>query len=164
MIQSLINFFRRKNNTNTGIYFQSFGETPYHLSNGTPDCYGYLGGEHVCTFETLSIRGNSFHIEHFAVETDVIGNKVGEKSLRAFAKLISSQNPSLEYISFSLHRSTSATKNSEQSLIKLAEARQALLEKIGAVEIEVSNPNSECYDVTARWYKDMWLDEPQIST
>mgnify|MGYP003150530414 FL=1 len=140
------------------------GGAPYQLNLHSEDCYGYLDQKHVCTFETMHIQRNSLHIEHFAIVTDVIGHKLGQQILRAFARLVDEQNPSLGYMSFSLHRSTSATKRSQESLLKLAEARKQLLEEIGAVDIEINRPNSECYDVTAKWYKAMWLEETKDST
>lgn len=139
-----------------GVNFKSIGEARYSLATMPADCYGYIDGVYACTFETMHIKGDLLHIEHFALGTDLIGKNLGEKCLRAFAALVETQQPSIKCISFSLHRSTSKTKDSEQMLLKLAEARKKLLVNIGAVDIEQKKPNNKCYDVTGKWYKPQW--------
>lgn len=139
------------------LIFKDISNNPFRLLiTRVSDCYGYIDGVNVCTFETMHIEGNLLHINHFALVTDLIGTNFGETCLRAFAALVETQQPSINCISFSLHRSTSETKKSEQILLKLANARIRLLENLGAINIELKKPNNECYDVTGKWYKNRW--------
>ena len=148
-------FFENKAEYN-GIHFVGIGEANYFLTTRAADCYGYINGVPVCTFETMDVNGDFLHIEHFALRSNLIGRNLGEKCLRAFADLVRTQQPSIKCISFSLYRSTSKTKECESRLLKLANARKNLLEKIGAVDISFKKPNQECYDVTGKWYKSQW--------
>jgi hypothetical protein len=138
------------------IFFASRGMEPYIFTKYPSDCYGYINGAHVCTFENMRIEADFLHIEHFALRIDQIGKKLGEKCLRDFAVLVELQLPHIDYISFSLYRSTSKTKNCQRKLLKLANARKTLLKTLGARDIEQNKPNNECYNVTGKWYKNEW--------
>ncbi|WP_024873633.1 hypothetical protein [Tolumonas lignilytica] len=140
-----------------GISFRRRDKIDYPLTNAPENCYGYINDVSLCTFELMSIHENILSIDHFALNSRQIGKKYGELCLRAFAALVNEQNPKIEVIHFSLYRSTSLVKNSEEKLLKLKNARVRLLESISAEEIQVNHPNNYCYDVTGKWHKSKWL-------
>jgi len=138
------------------IFFASRGMKPYIFTKYPADCYGYINGVHVCTFENMHIEADFLHIEHFALRIDQVGKKLGERYLRDFAALVELQQPHIDCISFSLYRSSSETKNCQRKLLKLANARKRLLKTLGARDVEQKKPNNECYNVTGKWYKNEW--------
>lgn len=155
MFFSLNRFFSKKHLFN-GIHFRDLSKENYEFHNVLNECYGYINGKHVCTFENLNISGTNLHIDHFALHSPFIGKNYGEQCLRAFAKMLSVQREDIKTIDFSLYKTTGDIKNNLKQLEKVRDARKHLLEKIGAKNIKVEHPSELCYDVTGIWDKSMW--------
>lgn len=125
---------------------------PYMMTLSLPpDCYVKKGQRSLATFETLSIKNTTLHIDHFAVDKDLQGSQVAEIVLRGFAQLVAKQTPEITQITFDLHRSVG-----KDDIQKLADARFALLNRIGAEEVSKRKPNRHCICVAGRWDKERW--------
>ena len=128
------------------VTFKGGNQSPLILP--IPTIFGYLGNIQVCAFENLLWGERTLSVGHFGVMEQYIGMDIGTRSIRDFAALISKQVPLIEEIHFNFSRSTSET-----DIELLANARVRLLEKIGASEIDISKPTSDCYVVTGIWRK-----------
>lgn len=109
------------------------------------------GQRSIAFFENVSTSGDALHIDHFAVDTDLIGCRRAETILRGYAQLVLQQAPHIEKITFDLHRA-----NTGSDIEKLANARFALLERIGARNIRKCWPNLRRVQVCAEWRKAQW--------
>ncbi|MFD1006761.1 hypothetical protein [Oceanisphaera ostreae] len=105
----------------------------------------------IAYFQSMSISSEQLHIEHFAVDSELSQQGIGEEVLRNFAALVKVQAPTISQITFDLGR---ATSNSD--VVKLAKARESLFKVIGAVNIKKHQPNSWCWVVSATWNIDKW--------
>lgn len=129
-----------------------FGGTPYELTMFyAPDCYVKEGSGAIATFETMSLKGTTLHIDHFAMDHSLRGSGKAEQVLRGFARLVAEQTQGVKQITFDLHRSLAG-----DDIEKLACARSALLERIGARNVRLRRPNENCICVAAVWDKADW--------
>ncbi|MDT0683099.1 hypothetical protein RM543_10410 [Roseicyclus sp. F158] len=128
------------------------GGKPYMLTlSRAPDCYVKKGPHSIATFETLSIKDRTLHVDHFAVDRNLQGSGVAEIVLRGFAQLVAEQTPEISQITFDLHRSAG-----DSDIQKLSDARFALLNRMGAQEVSMRKPNTHCICVWGRWDKSRW--------
>jgi hypothetical protein len=147
-----------KSNTNSiynGIEFRGGNGKAYQIipegMHAAQDCYGYIGGIHVCTFELMSLSLPALQINHFAVTGSNKGKKLGEQCLRGFALLVSEQTPSITEMNFFLYKAVSVSDINNLSI-----ARANLLNKIGAAGVSVSQPSPTCREVSGTWNKPSW--------
>lgn len=133
--------------------FKVNNETPLELPTHT--IFGYLGNIQVCAFEHLQWGEQTLSVGHFGVMEQYIGMDIGTRSISAFAALISKHMPQIVEIRFDLSQSSPLT-----NIELLANARVMLLEKIGATEINIHSPTSNCYVVTGIWQKSQWKYTP----
>ena len=108
--------------------------TPQQLSILTV-CSGYQDKDHVCSFENMELEGKVLRIGRFALHGVHIGKGLAEEVLRSFAAHVAKYDKHIECIEFQLRKSTEDTMSSSEKLIKLAEAREALLFNIGAKSV-----------------------------
>ncbi|EIU7850039.1 hypothetical protein L3I74_001835 [Vibrio parahaemolyticus] len=147
-----------------GIDFVDFEQKPYRYftsskerlpSGNMPNCWGYHGGEHLCTFEHIRINQNVLSFEHFAVRNEFIKQGKGQECLLAFAQVVASQYPQLDTIQCKVHRSGNTT-----DVRKLAQGRVQCFKAIGATvdkPVEVINSCNELnITVSATWKKKYW--------
>lgn len=145
-----------------GIDFVDLQQKPYRYfssskerlpSGKMPDCWGYDGGEHLCTFELIHINQNVLSFKHFAVRNKFI--QEGKECLLAFAQVVASQHPQIDTIQGEVHRS-----GNTKDVRKLAQARMQCFQAIGATvaePVEVTNPFNELnITVSATWKKQYW--------
>ncbi|MBB5360895.1 hypothetical protein HDE76_004147 [Rhodanobacter sp. ANJX3] len=138
------------------IKFIGFGRTPYELipDDRPPasDCYVKDGaGSSVATFESMSLSGDTLHIDHFALDGSLKGSGLGETVLRGFARLVAEQAPQINRITFDLYRVSEGS-----DIVKLAQARYALLKRIGAHSVFQRQPNEYRICVSGTWDKPHW--------
>ncbi|WOB50954.1 hypothetical protein NYR97_06110 [Xanthomonas hydrangeae] len=137
------------------ITFAGRSGQPYEFvpQHGFPasDCYGSEKDVAVCTFETMSLSTQALHVEHFAVTKAMAGRGYGERCLRDFAEMIQAQMPLVSEITFDLVRSLSGS-----DIARLAKAREALFQRLGAIQIGVRSPNQWCHVVSATWPRSSW--------
>lgn len=131
------------------VTFKGCSKSPLVLPTHT--VIGYLDDIQVCSFEHLVWNERSMTVGHFGVMEQYRGMDLGTRCLTDFAVLISEQVPLIEEIQFHISRSSSGT-----DIELLANARVRLLEKIGATDIDINNPTSDCYVVTGVWRKSKW--------
>jgi hypothetical protein len=135
------------------VTFKGSSQSPLILPTHT--VIGYLGGIQVCSFEHLQWSERAMSVGHFGVMEQYIGMDIGTLSIRAFAALISKHMPQIVEIRFELSQASPLT-----NIELLANARVMLLEKIGATEINIHSPTSNCYVVTGIWQKSQWKYTP----
>lgn len=135
------------------VTFKGCSNSPLILPTHT--VIGYLDNIQVCSFEHLQWNERTMTVGHFGVMEQYIGMNLGTRSLTDFAALISEQFPLIEEIKFHISPSSSGT-----DIELLANARVMLLEKIGATEINIHSPTSNCYVVTGIWQKSQWKYTP----
>jgi hypothetical protein len=147
-----------KSNTSNhfdGIEFRGGDGNSYQIKPegqyAAEPCYGYIDGDHVCTFEQMSLSEPALQIRHFAVTSSNKGRYLGERCLRGFTQLISMQAPTITTVNFSLYKASSGS-----DIDKLANARASLFNKIGATGVFVSHPNTTCREVSGIWSKANW--------
>lgn len=94
-----------------GIDFRTYSDEsePFDLTNTeqfNTTCKGYTPGskKQRCTFEELEYSKSKVTVNHFALHDDWIGNGKGEVCVRAFAKMIEAQKPTIETIEFALYK------------------------------------------------------------
>jgi hypothetical protein len=152
----MFGWFKKVEKPEEHLHYRIHGNTPYDPRVNHGEYYGYIGHEHVCTFERIELIESTVKVNHFALHEAFIGQDWGETCLRTFAASVASQIPNINKIDFGLYQSTEGTKADLVKLKKLADAREALLKKIGASEITKTQLNSECWEVTGSWPKDFW--------
>ncbi|WP_434136854.1 hypothetical protein JQR88_25030 (plasmid) [Pseudomonas luteola] len=152
----MFSWFKKVEKPEEGLHFRIHRNTPYDPSVNHGEYYGYIGHDHICTLERTEHKGNTLKVNHFALHDPFIGKGMGEYCLRAFAARVANSIPGIDTINFALYQSTEETKSDLASLKKLAAAREALLVKIGAVNILKIQVNSECLEVTGSWPKALW--------
>ncbi|MDO5631866.1 MAG: hypothetical protein Q4G22_08515 [Paracoccus sp. (in: a-proteobacteria)] len=134
------------------IRYCGHGSTPYRLTAAVPrDCHVYQGASYIATFETMEWRGDTLHIDHFAVDAAMKGQGKGEAVLRGFARLVAEQAPDITRITFDLYRHTE-----DRDVEKLAQARRNLLDRIGATELNQRKTATGNICVSAVWDKQHW--------
>ncbi|WIE32640.1 hypothetical protein [Agrobacterium tumefaciens] len=135
------------------IYFFASGNTPFTLSIFNSKCYVRDEDGDVAFFESISFQENDtvLQIDHFALTTDLRNKGRAEEVLRAFAELVAVQKPAILEIKFSLHRRLTGDIQS------LADGRERLLRRIGAIDVWQERPNSYGVIVVhGRWRSDDW--------
>jgi predicted GNAT family acetyltransferase len=128
-----------------------YGGAKYQLQPNAPDCYIKQGGRNIGFFETMTLYPDQLHIDHFAVDTSLIGKGHAVPLLKGFSALVKEQAPQIKYISFDLGRATSGS-----DITKLAQARAALFQRIGAIDVQQKQPNPNCIVVSATWEQTKW--------
>lgn len=135
------------------IRYCGYGGAPYELNlSRAPDCYVKEGPRSVATFESMSVEDKSLHIDHFAMDNSLRGSNKAGSVLRGFAQLVAEQTPEISQITFDLHRSAQGS-----DIEKLANARSALLERIGACDVRLRKPSEHGICVSAFWKKAQWI-------
>jgi hypothetical protein len=140
------------NDLNLKLY--AHARAPYDLNNYGDKAYVYNNNEHIASFENVEVRDNFILINHFSVTGDCIGKSLGKPCLELFAQSVSSQKPEIEMIKFSLHRISGS--RTYDKLEKITDAREELLEVIGAVNITRQKTNSDTIVVEGEWPKSAW--------
>lgn len=135
------------------IYIYASGRQPFTLSIFNSKYY--VEDEHgkVATFENVSLQENNtiVHVDHFALTTDTRNKGRGEEVLRAFARLVAEHEPPIRQIKFSLY------KRSGGDVATLADGREALLNRIGAIKVWQEKPNSrDVIVVHGNWLRGNW--------
>lgn len=128
-----------------------YGGVEYEIYPYAYDCYVHSDGENIAYLQLMTLRTQSLLIEHFAINSAYVGQGLGEVVLRGFADLIRNQLPSIMRIEFDLGKSTSIS-----NIHQLAEARENLLSRIGAVDVQRKYPNKSCIVVSGVWHKTNW--------
>lgn len=125
--------------------------TSYQLIPSTPNCHAEEGNSCIGNIETMTLNANQLHIEHFAVDSSLIGKGRAELLLREFAALVRAQAPNITTMTFDLGRSTPTS-----DIAKLAQARVALFQRVGALNIQQRKPNPDSIVVSATWDRSKW--------
>ncbi len=139
------------------IVFLDQGNNKYILKPGL-DARGVINGQDVCAVERLQINGGTLKIDHFAITSYEVGQSEGqgEKCIREFAALIASQNSNINNIDFYLYSTTPKIQNTPSLLQKVADARENLLNKIGATNVHQNQISPMCIEVSGTWPKQRW--------
>lgn len=150
---------RSKKTESQKIVFKLASGKPYSLKAGDMDlCSGQINGIPACTFENVELEGEILKIGHFALHGSFIGKGKAEHFLRSFAAHISKQSKKIKKIEFQLKKSTEETMSCEESLIKLANAREALLIEIGTENVSKDRLSRVAWQVSGSWPKTKWRD------
>jgi hypothetical protein len=78
-------------------------------------------------------NSDEINIDHFAVAGKYAGGKLGKDCLELLARSVKLQCPDVKSIKFELYRKSGPP--SQADLQKLADARQELLIKVGAINV-----------------------------
>lgn len=132
------------------LTFTGYGNAPYSLIS-RDNCYIRKGSDTVGYIQGLQINGSTLSLEHFAVNPDKRGDIKADDMLRGFAKLVKSENSDIEIITFDLGRATS-----DSDIKRLANAREVLLKRVGAVNVKQTKVNPSRIVVSGDWHKAMW--------
>lgn len=139
------------------IIFFDQGNNKYVLKSKA-DAHGVINGREICSFERIDINGSTLNINHFAITSYEVGlsEGQGEKCLREFAALVASQNSNIKNIDFCLYSTTTKIQNTPSLLIKVADARENLLIKLGSTNVLKNPISSTCIEVRGTWSKQHW--------
>jgi predicted GNAT family acetyltransferase len=130
--------------------------SPYRFGaeGGDSACNVFVGDTHVASFEALSYGATTLRVDHFATTGNMRGKGLGEPCLRTFAQKLALENISINIIQFDLGRV--AGNPSQSDIQDLADAREKLLTKIGALNITKFRPNNSRIVVQGTWNKASW--------
>lgn len=130
--------------TNSGGY-------PFSLLSFLENCSIKNGKDTVGYVQGLSINGAILNIDHFAVNPGTRKGIAADDMIRTFAKLVKAELSNIATITFNLGRAAS-----DSNIQDLANGRQALLQRIGAVNIQQAQVNPTRIVVSADWHKAQW--------
>jgi len=131
--------------------FTNAGGEPFDLIRCRENCFIKKDQVTVGYVQGLSASSSSLTIDHFAVDSGLIGKGQGEEVLREFAKLIEKQAPHIQTMDFNLGRATS-----NSNIQKLADAREALLNKVNAINVQQLLIKPGSIVVIGTWNKANW--------
>lgn len=139
--------FRRK----TVLNLANSAGHPYSLLNYLESCSIKNGNVTVGYVQGLTTNGTTLNIDHFAVDPGTRNGIKADDMIRAFANLVKAELVNIDIIAFSLGRAGAGN-----DIQKLANARQDLLQRIGAVNVLQTQVNAARIVVSADWHKVNW--------